>query len=98
MALSKEKEQLTSQINAAIQELHMWHTELGKAREHDVILEATVVRAKENVRVAEANAEARIKEAVQREAAATSWLGVDRSDMEHHALKSILMCKSHFNY
>jgi predicted nucleic acid-binding Zn-ribbon protein len=71
MALSKEKEQLTSQINAAIQELHMWHTELGKAREHDVILEATVVRAEEKVRVAEANAEARIKEAVQREAAAT---------------------------
>lgn len=70
-ALSKEKEQLTSQMNATIQEVHMWRTELGKAREHDVILEATVVRAEEKVRVAEANAEARIKEAVQREAAAT---------------------------
>ncbi|KAK2455619.1 switch-associated protein [Trifolium repens] len=70
-ALSKEKEQLTSQMNVTIQEVHMWRTELGKAREHDVILEATVVRAEEKVRVAEANAEARIKEAVQREAAAT---------------------------
>lgn len=49
----------------------MWRTELGKAREHGVILEATVVRAEEKVRVAEANAEARIKEAVQRESAAT---------------------------
>ncbi|XP_029125790.1 uncharacterized protein LOC114915337 [Cajanus cajan] len=38
---------------------------------HDVILEAAVVRAEEKVRVAEANAEARIKEAVQRESAAT---------------------------
>jgi len=49
----------------------MWRTELGKAREHDVILEATVVRAEEKVRVADANAEARIKEAVQRESVAT---------------------------
>jgi hypothetical protein len=66
MGLSKEREQLTDQRDAAIKEANMWRTELGKAREHDVILEATVVRAEEKVRVAEANAEARIKEAVQR--------------------------------
>lgn len=50
----------------------MWRSELAKAREHDVILEATVVRAEEKVRVAEAIAEARIKEAIQRESAAAS--------------------------
>lgn len=48
----------------------MWRSELAKAREHDVILEAAVVRAEEKVRVAEANAETRIREAVQRESAA----------------------------
>jgi len=70
-SLSKEKEQLTRQRDAAIQEANMWRTELAKAREHDVILEAAVVRAEDKVRVAEANAEARIREAVQRESAAT---------------------------
>ncbi|KAL1307650.1 hypothetical protein HN51_049552 [Arachis hypogaea] len=69
--LSKEREQLIKQTEAAIQEANMWRSELAKAREHDVILEAAVVRAEEKVRVAEANAEARIKEAAQREAAAT---------------------------
>ncbi|XP_004491315.1 uncharacterized protein [Cicer arietinum] len=69
--LSKEREQLIDQRDAATREANMWRSELAKAREHDVILEATVVRAEEKVRVAEANAEARIKEAVQRESAAT---------------------------
>ncbi|KAK7293976.1 hypothetical protein RJT34_16859 [Clitoria ternatea] len=45
----------------AIQEAHMWRSELAKAREHDVILEAVVLRAEEMVRVAEANIEARIR-------------------------------------
>lgn len=71
MSLSKEREQLTKQRDDAIQEANMWRSELAKARERDVILEAGVVRAEEKVRVAEANAEARIKEAVQRELAAT---------------------------
>lgn len=71
MGLSKEREQLTKQRDDAIQEANMWRSELAKARERDVILEAGVVRAEEKVRVAEANAEARIKEAVQRELAAT---------------------------
>ncbi|KAJ1379660.1 putative switch-associated protein 70-like, partial [Sesbania bispinosa] len=70
VGLSKEREQLIRQRDAAIQEANMWRSELAKAREHDVILEAAVVRAEEKVRVAEANAEARIKEAVQRESAA----------------------------
>ena len=48
----------------------MWRTELAKARERVVILEAAVVRAEEKVRVAEKDAEARIKEATQKEAAA----------------------------
>ena len=70
MGLSKEREQLIKQRDAAIQEANMWRSELAKAREHDVILEAAVVRAEEKVRVAEANAEVRIKEAAQRESAA----------------------------
>lgn len=70
MSLSKEREQLIRQRDAAIQEANMWRSELAKAREHDVILEAAVVRAEEKVRVAEANAETRIREAVQRESAA----------------------------
>ncbi|TKY57196.1 Switch-associated protein 70 [Spatholobus suberectus] len=70
VGISKEREQLIRQRDAAIQEANMWRSELAKAREHDVILEAAVVRAEEKVRVVEANAEARIREAVQRESAA----------------------------
>lgn len=70
MSLSKEREQSIKQRDDAIQEANMWRSELAKAREHDVILEASVVRAEEKVRVAESNAEARIKEAVQRESEA----------------------------
>ncbi|XP_007048956.2 PREDICTED: switch-associated protein 70 isoform X1 [Theobroma cacao] len=68
--LSKERDQLIKQRDSAMQEAHMWRTELAKAREHVVILEAAVVRAEEKVRIAEADAEARIKEATQKEAAA----------------------------
>ncbi|KAJ4839353.1 hypothetical protein Tsubulata_008293 [Turnera subulata] len=69
-ALSKEKDQLTQQRDSALQEAHFWRTEIAKARERAVILEAAVVRAEEKVRVAEADAEARIKEAAQKEAVA----------------------------
>lgn len=70
--MSKEKEQLSKQREAATQEANMWRSELGKARESGVILEGALARAEEKVRVAEANAEAKIKEAVQGESAAVS--------------------------
>lgn len=68
--LTKENEQLTKQRDSAIQEAHLWRTELAKARERAVILEGAVVRAEEKVRVAEADAETRIKEATEKESAA----------------------------
>ncbi|KAL9419935.1 hypothetical protein AB3S75_037657 [Citrus x aurantiifolia] len=68
--LSKERDQLIKQRDSSFQEAHLWRSELAKARERVVILEAAVVRGEEKVRVAEADAEARIKEAAQKEAAA----------------------------
>lgn len=68
--LTKENEQLTKQRDSAIQEAHLWRTELAKARERAVILEGAVVRAEEKVRVAEADAETRIKEATEKESTA----------------------------
>ncbi|KAJ7960642.1 Pleckstrin-like (PH) domain protein [Quillaja saponaria] len=61
-ALSNERDQLVKQRDSAFQEAHMWRSELAKAREQVVILEGAVVRAEEKVRVAEADAESRIKE------------------------------------
>lgn len=72
MAVNKEREQLSKQRDSAIQEAHMWRSELAKARERVVILEAAVVRAEEKVRVTEADAEARIKEAIQKESTAVN--------------------------
>lgn len=72
MAVNKEREQLSKQRDSAIQEAHMWRSELAKARERVVILEAAVVRAEERVRVTEADAEARIKEAIQKESIAVN--------------------------
>ncbi|OEL32548.1 hypothetical protein BAE44_0006436 [Dichanthelium oligosanthes] len=63
ISLSKEKDQLMKERDAAFQEAHMWRTELGKAREQAVIQEATIARAEEKARVSEADAAARIKEA-----------------------------------
>lgn len=68
--LGKEIEQLIKQRDLAVQEAHLWRSELGKARERNVILEAAVVRAEEKVRMAEADSEGRIKESAQRESAA----------------------------
>ncbi|KMT02473.1 hypothetical protein BVRB_9g204210 [Beta vulgaris subsp. vulgaris] len=65
--LSKEVDQLIKQRDSAVQEAHLWRSELGKAREHSVILEAAVVRAEEKVRMTETDCETRIKEAAQRE-------------------------------
>lgn len=70
MVLTKERDQLVKQRDSANQEAHLWRSELAKARERIVILEGAVVRAEEKVRVTEADAEARIKEAAQKEAAA----------------------------
>ncbi|XP_043711021.1 switch-associated protein 70-like isoform X2 [Telopea speciosissima] len=68
--LSKERDQLFKQRDSALQEAHLWRSELAKARERVVILEGAVVRAEERARVAEADAEARVKEAVEKELAA----------------------------
>ncbi|XP_011044753.1 PREDICTED: switch-associated protein 70-like isoform X2 [Populus euphratica] len=70
VTLSKERDQLIRQRDSAIQEANLWRSEIAKARERALILEGAVVRAEEKARVAEADAEARIKEAAQREAAA----------------------------
>ena len=70
MTLSKERDQLIRQRDSAIQEANLWRSEIAKARERALILEGAVVRAEEKARVAEADAEARIKEVAQREAAA----------------------------
>ncbi|KAM3281641.1 switch-associated protein 70 isoform X1 [Capsicum chacoense] len=69
MTLSKEMDQLIKQRDSAIQEAHLWRSEIAKAREQAVILEGAVVRAEEKVRLMEADTEARIREASQREAA-----------------------------
>ncbi|XP_023553545.1 switch-associated protein 70-like [Cucurbita pepo subsp. pepo] len=68
--MSRERDQLIKQRDAANQEAHMWRSELAKAREQAVILEGAIVRAEEKVRVTEADAEARTKEAKQKELAA----------------------------
>ncbi|XP_029120879.1 uncharacterized protein [Elaeis guineensis] len=69
MALSKDREILLKQRDSAVQEAQLWRSELAKARERAVVLEAAVVRAEERARVSEANAEARIKDAAERAAA-----------------------------
>ncbi|CAN0913997.1 hypothetical protein LINGRAHAP2_LOCUS28275 [Linum grandiflorum] len=69
-ALSNERGELIKQRDSALQEAHLWRTELAKARERAVILEGAAVRAEEKARVAEADAEARVKEATDREHAA----------------------------
>lgn len=70
MVLSKERDELIKQRDSAVQEAHLWRSELGKARERVVILEGAVVRAEERARVAEAYCEARLKEAALKETAA----------------------------
>ena len=70
ITLSREIDQLIKQRDSAVQEAHLWRSELGKAREHNVILEAAVVRTEEKVKMIEKDSEARIKEASQKESAA----------------------------
>uniref|UniRef100_R7W370 Uncharacterized protein n=1 Tax=Aegilops tauschii TaxID=37682 RepID=R7W370_AEGTA len=66
ISLSKENDQLLKERDAAFQEAYMWRTELGKAREQAVIQEAAIARAEEKVRVSEADAAVRIKEAAEK--------------------------------
>lgn len=72
MVLTKELDQLVKQRDSANQEAHLWRSELAKARDRVVILEGAVVRAEEKVRVTTADAEARMKEAAQKDAAAAN--------------------------
>lgn len=44
----------------------MWRSELAKARERAVVLEAAVVRAEERARITEVDSEARVKDAVEK--------------------------------
>ncbi|KAJ6832899.1 switch-associated protein 70 isoform X1 [Iris pallida] len=69
-ALSKEREVLLKQRDSSLQEAHLWRSELAKARERAVILEAAVLRAEERARVAEADAESRLKDASEKAATA----------------------------
>ncbi|MQM08955.1 hypothetical protein Taro_041813 [Colocasia esculenta] len=66
-ALSKEREILLKQRDSALQEAQLWRSELGRAREHVVILEAAVLRAEERVRVAEADADAKLRVAAEKQ-------------------------------
>ncbi|KAL3633798.1 hypothetical protein CASFOL_022560 [Castilleja foliolosa] len=70
--LSSEKDHLIKQRDSAMQEAHLWRSELAKAREGAVILEGAVVRAEEKVRVVESDAEARIREAMEKESTAAT--------------------------
>ncbi|KAJ0980408.1 hypothetical protein J5N97_008663 [Dioscorea zingiberensis] len=66
LTLSKERETLSKQRDSAFQEALMWRSEIAKAREHAVLLEAAVVRAEEKARVAEAGAMAKLKDAADK--------------------------------
>ncbi|KAF3333734.1 switch-associated protein 70-like protein [Carex littledalei] len=64
--LTKDKEILLKQREAALQESHLWQTELAKARDQRAVLEASLAHADEKARVSEASADARVKEACGR--------------------------------
>lgn len=66
MQLSKDREALMNHRDSALKEAHLWRSELGKARERAVVLEAAVLRAEERARVTEADAEARAKDAADK--------------------------------
>jgi uncharacterized protein (DUF3084 family) len=76
ISLSKEKDQLMRERDAALQEAHMWRIELGKAREQAVIQEATIARA-EKARTSEADAAARIKESTEK----LHWVEKEKEDL-----------------
>ncbi|KAL8474081.1 hypothetical protein ACS0TY_030794 [Phlomoides rotata] len=99
--LRKENGQLIKQRDSAIQEAHLWRSELGKARERAVILEGAVVRAEEKVRVTEADAEARIKEATEKESAAAKEkqeLLAYVDALQEQLKRSIIFQLSHYSF
>ncbi|KAJ4800017.1 PH domain containing protein [Rhynchospora pubera] len=69
--LGKEKEFLLKQRDGALHEAQMWRSELAKAREQAVLLEAAIMRAEEKARVSSATAEARVREAEEKVEAAS---------------------------
>ncbi|WOL15370.1 switch-associated protein 70 [Canna indica] len=71
ISLSTERELLLKQRESALREAHLWRSELAKARERAVVLEAAVVRAEEKARISEADSEARVKDAVEKAMVAT---------------------------
>ena len=102
MALSKERDQLIKQRDSALQEAHLWRSELAKARERVVILEGAVVRAEERARVAEADCEARVKEAALKEAAAVkekqellAYVNMLQAQFQRFVISSDLLYISH---
>lgn len=70
MALTKERDIMMKQRDSALQEAHLWRSELAKARERAVIMEAALVRAEERAKFCFSDAEARVKEAVEKQLAA----------------------------
>jgi predicted nucleic acid-binding Zn-ribbon protein len=64
--LTKDKETLLKQQEAALQEAQMWQTELAKAQDQRAVLEASLACADEKAKVSEATADAEVKEACGR--------------------------------
>ncbi|KAG0467072.1 hypothetical protein HPP92_018652 [Vanilla planifolia] len=64
--LSRERELIMKQRDSALQEAHLWRSELAKARENAVLLEAAVARAEERARVSESDSESRLKDAAEK--------------------------------
>ncbi|KAJ3670050.1 hypothetical protein LUZ60_010374 [Juncus effusus] len=64
--LSKEKEELLKQRDSAVHEAHLWRSELAKARDQAVLLEASVIRAEERARVSTVGSETRVREAEEK--------------------------------
>eukprot|EP00252_Welwitschia_mirabilis_P011038 TRINITY_DN2482_c0_g1_i2.p1 TRINITY_DN2482_c0_g1~~TRINITY_DN2482_c0_g1_i2.p1 ORF type:complete len:531 (-),score=150.81 TRINITY_DN2482_c0_g1_i2:306-1799(-) len=65
--LNKERENLLNQRDSASQEAHLWRGELAKARERAVIMEAALVRAEERSKYLEADTEAKVTDAIEKQ-------------------------------
>lgn len=66
-SLSRERAQLIKQREEAIQETHLWRSELTKTKDNISKLEATVARAEDKIRAINTNTEAKLKAASQKE-------------------------------
>ncbi|KAH9288002.1 hypothetical protein KI387_032119, partial [Taxus chinensis] len=65
--LMKDRDNIMKQRDGALQEAQLWRSELAKARERAVIMEAALVRAEERAKFCLADAEARVKEATEKQ-------------------------------